>query len=154
MKLHELSAPPGARKQKRRLGRGLGSGRGTTAGRGTKGQKARSGGQIPPHFEGGQNPLVKRLPYRRGFTNPFRREYQIVNLRELSRFPAGSVVTPVELAQAGLIEAPTGLVKVLGDGELTHALHVRAHRFSRQARAKIEAMGGRVEEIVHASGSA
>jgi large subunit ribosomal protein L15 len=148
MKLHELRSPKGARKPRRRVGRGLGSGRGTTAGKGTKGQKARSGGGVPPYFEGGQLPLVKRLPYRRGFVNPNRVGYQPVNLDGLARFEADSVVGPDELVAAGLLD-DRELVKVLGDGELPHALTVRAHRFSKAARERIEAAGGKVEEIPH-----
>ena len=148
MKLHELRAPKGSRKPRRRLGRGLGSGRGTTAGKGTKGQKARSGGGVPPYFEGGQLPLVKRLPYRRGFTNPNRVEYQPVNLGDLARFEKDSVVGPDEFVTAGLLD-DRELVKVLADGELSHPLTVRAHRFSKTARERIEAAGGRIEEIPH-----
>jgi large subunit ribosomal protein L15 len=148
MKLHELRSPRGARKPRRRLGRGLGSGRGTTAGKGTKGQKARSGGGVPPYFEGGQLPLVKRLPYRRGFVNPNRVEYQPVNLDDLVAFEQGSVVGPDELVAAGLLD-DRELVKILGDGELPHALTVRAHRFSKSARERIEAVGGQTEEIPH-----
>ena len=148
MKLHELSSPKGARKPRRRVGRGLGSGRGTTAGKGTKGQKARSGGGVPPYFEGGQLPLVKRLPYRRGFVNPNRVEYQPVNLDDLARFERGSVVGPDELVGAGLLD-DRELVKILGDGALPHPLTVRAHRFSKTARERIEAAGGAIEEISH-----
>jgi large subunit ribosomal protein L15 len=148
MKLHELSSPRGARKPRRRVGRGHGSGRGTTAGKGTKGQKARSGGGVPPYFEGGQLPLVKRLPYRRGFNNPNRLEYRAVNLRALEAFEAGSSVGPAELIGAGLLDERE-LVKVLGSGELSVALTVRAHRFSKSARERIEAAGGSVEEIPH-----
>jgi large subunit ribosomal protein L15 len=148
MKLHELRSPKGARKPRRRLGRGLGSGRGTTAGKGTKGQKARTGGGVPPYFEGGQLPLVKRLPYRRGFVNPNRVEYQAVNLDDLARFESGSVVGPDELVSAGLVDDKE-LVKILATGELPHALTVRAHRFSRTARERIEAAGGQVEELTH-----
>jgi large subunit ribosomal protein L15 len=146
MKLHELSSPKGARKPRRRLGRGLGSGRGTTAGKGTKGQKARSGGSVPLYFEGGQLPLVKRLPYRRGFVNRNRIHYRPVNLDDLSRFDKGSVVGPAELIAAGLLDDKEP-VKILGDGELSVGLTVRAHRFSRSARERIEAAGGTVEEI-------
>jgi large subunit ribosomal protein L15 len=148
MKLHELSSPRGARKPRRRLGRGLGSGRGTTAGKGTKGQKARSGGGVPPYFEGGQLPLVKRLPYRRGFVNRNRIEYRPVNLGALSRFDKGSVVGPDELIAAGLLDDKEP-VKILADGELSIALTVRAHRFSKSARERIEAAGGTIEEIPH-----
>ena len=148
MKLHELSSPKGARKARRRIGRGIGSGRGTTAGKGTKGQKARAGGGVPLYFEGGQLPLVKRLPYRRGFVNRNRVEYQPINLDDLVRFAAESVVGPDELVAAGLLD-DTELVKVLAHGELAHALTVRAHRFSKTARERIEAAGGKVEEIPH-----
>ena len=154
MKLHELRAPAGARRERRRIGRGHGSGRGTTAGKGTKGQKARTGGGVPPYFEGGQLPLVRRLPYRRGFRNPFRTEYAIVNVAQLAALPAGSTVTPETLVEAGLLHAGEGPVKVLGEGELAVALHVRADRFSRQAREKIEAAGGSVEELAPRKGAA
>src|ERR671917_86851 len=103
MKLHELSSPKGARKPRRRIGRGLGSGRGTTAGKGQKGQKARAGGGVPPYFEGGQLPLVKRLPYRRGFTNPNRVEYRPINLSALARLDSGAAVGPDDLVAAGLL---------------------------------------------------
>lgn len=146
MKLHELRAPRGARKPRRRVGRGFGSGRGTTAGKGTKGQKARSGGAKAPYFEGGQMPLSKRLPHRRGFQNPNRIEFQPVNLDDLARFEPGSVVGPDELVAAGLVD-DTELIKILADGELSHPLTVRAHKFSKTARARIEAAGGKVEEI-------
>lgn len=148
MKLHELSSPKGARKPRRRLGRGQGSGRGTTAGKGTKGQKARAGGGVPPYFEGGQLPLVKRLPYRRGFNNPNRVEFRPINLSALEQFETGSVVGPHELVAAGLLDDKE-LVKVLGYGELSRALTVRAHGFSKSARERIEAAGGTVEEIPH-----
>jgi large subunit ribosomal protein L15 len=148
MKLHELRSPRGARKPRRRLGRGLGSGRGTTAGKGTKGQKARSGGGVAPYFEGGQLPLVKRLPYRRGFVNPNRVEYQPVNLDDLARFERGSAVGPDEFVAAGFLD-DRELVKILGGGELSHPLTVRAHRFSKTARERIEAAGGTIEEIPH-----
>ncbi|MBI4494862.1 MAG: 50S ribosomal protein L15 [Chloroflexi bacterium] len=149
MRLDELAPPRGARKERRRVGRGLGSGRGTTAGKGTKGQKARTGGSIPPYFEGGQLPLVRRLPYRRGFRNPFRREYHAVNVAELQRFPANAVVDVQALVDAGLSQ-PGELVKILGDGDVRQPLVVRAHRFSRSAQARIESAGGTVEVIEHA----
>ena len=147
MKLHELRPPEGAVREKRRVGRGHGSGRGTTAGKGTKGQKARSGGGVPPYFEGGQLPLVRRLPYRRGFKNPFRTEYAIVNVAQLGRFPTGAMVTADTLVEAGLLHRGEGPIKILGDGELSVALHVRTDRVTRQAREKIEAAGGSVEEL-------
>jgi large subunit ribosomal protein L15 len=147
MKLHELYPAPGSRHRKKRVGRGIGSGHGTYATRGIKGQKARSGGQIPPWFEGGQTRLVKRLPHKRGFTNIFRVEYAAVNVEQLeARFPAGTVVTPDLLRETGLVKKRLP-IKILGDGELTKPLTVHAHKFSASARAKIEAAGGRVVEI-------
>src|SRR4051794_14580157 len=134
MKLHELRPPEGARRERRRIGRGHGSGQGTTAGKGTKGQKARSGGGPPPYFEGGQLPLVRRLPYRRGFRNRFRVEYAVVNVGQLASLSAGTTVGAEMLVEAGLLKKGEGPVKVLGDGALSVALHVRADRVSRQAR--------------------
>ena len=143
MKLHELSPAKGSRKARKRLGRGPGSGTGKTAGRGHKGQKSRSGYSRRLGFEGGQMPLVRRVP-KRGFTNIFRKEVAIVNLRDLSGFEGE--VTPVALVEKGLVRR--GLpVKILGDGEVSTALRVTAHRFSRSAREKIEAAGGSCEEI-------
>jgi len=147
MKLHELRPAPGARRDSKRVGRGIGSGKGKTAGRGTKGQKARSGGGKGPGFEGGQTPLVRRLP-KRGFTNaPFRRELAIVNLEALNRFEPGTVVTPELLLENRVVRSVKDGIKVLGDGELTRPLTVRAHAFSKAAAAKIEAAGGTVEVI-------
>ncbi len=148
----------GSRRPSRRVGRGAGSGRGNTAGRGTKGQKARSGGQTRPGFEGGQLPLVKRVPYRRGVRGagsnvvggPPRPRMGTVNVGRLSVFPAGSEVTPERLREARLLRA--NQVKILGDGELGHALTVLAHAFSERARARIEAAGGRAEVIVPSGG--
>lgn len=150
MKLSDLQAPPGARKQKRRVGRGHGSGRMKTAGRGTKGQKARTGGSVPAWFEGGQLRLSRRLPFIKGFHNRFKREYATVNVGQLQLFEPASQVTAEALAEAGLIRASAtkGLVKVLGDGDLDRPLNVRAHKFSASARTKIEEAGGTVEEIV------
>lgn len=145
MRLHELKPHPGARRRARRVGRGTGSGHGKTAGRGQKGQGARSGGKKQPWFEGGQTPLVRRVP-KRGFKNPFRKEYVIVNLRDLARFDAGTAVTPETLAERGLVKK-NGPIKVLGEGDLPHALEVRAHAFSKSAAEKIEAVGGKVEVI-------
>lgn len=145
MKLHELFPAPGANHKRKRVGRGNGSGHGTTATRGTKGQKSRSGGQINPRFEGGQLPIVKRLPYRRGFTNIFRVEYTPVNVGRLADFPAGADVDPLSLVAAGIIKSASELVKVLGKGELDQPLSVWAHGFSAGARAKIEAAGGSVK---------
>ena len=149
MKLHELKSPDGARQKRRRLGRGLGSGRGKTAGKGMKGQKARAGGGVPPYFEGGQLPLVRKLPYRRGFNNPFRVEYEVVNLDALNELGVAEV-TPDVLRAAGLVRKRTHPVKVLGGGALQRPVKVQAHAFSKSARAAIEAAGGTAQEIGHA----
>ena len=153
MRLGELKPPRGARRRKRRVGRGGSSGRGNTAGRGAKGQKARSGGQTRPGFEGGQLPLIKRIPYRRGVRGagsnmtggPPHSRMGVVNVGRLSVFPAGSEVTPDTLRQARLVREDR--VKILGSGELPHALVVKAHAFSKGARARIEAAGGRSEVL-------
>lgn len=150
MRQHQLGPPPGAKRPRKRVGRGDGSGYGTTAGKGTKGQKARTGGGVRPGFEGGQLPLVKRLPHKRGFTNIFQTRYAVVNLRQLNGFAPDTQVTPQELAKAGLIPSAQQPVKVLGDGELTRSLVVKAAKFSATAKAKIEAAGGQVEELSHA----
>ncbi len=146
MKLEELKSPPGANKRVKRVGRGTGSGHGKTSTRGHKGQKARSGGGVRPGFEGGQMPLQRRLP-KRGFTNIFKKEYAIVNIRELNSFEDGSEINPEVLLNAGLINSTKDGVKILGDGELEKKLTVRAHKISRQAEEKITARGGRVEVI-------
>lgn len=146
MRLHELSPAPGSRKRRKRVGRGPGSGRGQTSGRGDKGQKARAGASIPPRFEGGQMPLSRRLP-KRGFRNPFRKEYSIVNLRDLDRIEAGTTVTPFLLLERGLIKTVKDGVKVLGNGDLSHPLTVEAHRFSQAALRKIQAVGGAAQMI-------
>lgn len=143
MKLHELSPAKGSTQKKKRVGRGPGSGLGKTAGKGHKGQKSRSGYSSRPGFEGGQMPLIRRVP-KRGFHNLFRREVAIVNLAQLEVFDGE--VTPEALRDAGVVRA--GLpVKVLGDGDLSKALKVSAHKFSKSARAKIEAAGGTCEEL-------
>ncbi|NLX03098.1 MAG: 50S ribosomal protein L15 [Syntrophomonadaceae bacterium] len=146
MKLEELKSPPGANKRVKRVGRGTGSGHGKTSTRGHKGQKARSGGGVRPGFEGGQMPLQRRLP-KRGFTNIFKKEYAIVNIRDLNSFDDGSEINPEVLQNAGLIKSIKDGVKILGDGELEKKLIVRAHKISRQAEEKITARGGRVEVI-------
>lgn len=146
MKLEELKSPLGANKRVKRVGRGTGSGHGKTSTRGHKGQKARSGGGIRPGFEGGQMPLQRRLP-KRGFTNIFKKEYAIVNIRDLNSFDDGSEINPEVLQNAGLINSFKDGVKILGDGELEKKLIVRAHKISRQAEEKITARGGRVEVI-------
>jgi large subunit ribosomal protein L15 len=147
--LHELKPATGAVKKRKRVGRGIAAGQGKTAGRGTKGQKARSGGNLPPYFEGGQLPLVRKLPFARGvgFRDPWRVRFTPVNLERLAVFQKGVEVTPEMLAQAGIIKRRDELVVVLGRGELKHPLTVKAHRFSASARAKIEAAGGMVEEL-------
>lgn len=147
MQQHELRPPRGSRKQHKRVGRGNASGHGTYAGRGVKGQQARAGSGPPRGFEGGQTALIRRLPRRRGFHNPFRVEYTAVNLRDLARFPAQTEVTPETLREAGVVRSLRNPIKVLGDGELSAAITVRAHRVSAGARAKIEAAGGTVEEL-------
>ena len=147
MRQNELASPPGARRKSKRLGRGFGSGRGRTAGKGTKGQKARSGYKVRSGFEGGQNPLIKRLPEKRGFTNIFRTEYEFVNVGRLNLFEPESEVTPQRLVEVRLIRSLRKPVKILGDGELQRPLTVRANRFSEAAKRKIEMAGGRAEEI-------
>jgi len=146
MKLHELAPPEGARTERRRVGRGHGSGRGKTSGKGVKGQKSRSGGKIPAYFEGGQLPLVRKLPYRRGFNNPFRVEYEIVNIGDLDRV-SDSTITPDALRAAGLVRRGKQPVKVLGQGSISRAVTVQAHAISATARAAIEAAGGTVTII-------
>ena len=144
MKLHELAPVPGSNKTRTRLGRGLGSGLGKTSGKGHKGQKARSGGGTRPGFEGGQKPLYLRLP-KRGFYNKFGKEYAEVNVATLNRFEAGAEVDPVALVEAGILKNVHDGVRVLGGGELTVALTVKANGFTKSAIAKIEAAGGKVE---------
>jgi len=149
MKLHDLRPAPGAKKERKRVGRGISAGQGKTAGRGTKGQNARTGGGVKLYFEGGQLPLVRRLPFKRGFTNIRRVEYAEVNLDQLadaSLFPNG-VVTPQALVEAGLLRDLTKPVVILGRGDVDRALTVKAHRFSASARAKIEKAGGTAEVL-------
>ncbi|EDP74972.1 50S ribosomal protein L15 [Hydrogenivirga sp. 128-5-R1-1] len=147
MKLHELQPHPGATREKKRVGRGIAAGQGKTAGKGHKGQKTRSGDRtVPPYFEGGQTPLHQRIP-KRGFTNPNRKEYAVVNLKTLDKlFEEGEEVTPERLAEKGLC-SKNDLVKVLGDGELTKKLTVKAHAFSKTAKEKLEKAGGTCEVI-------
>lgn len=147
MKLHDLQPAPGAHRDRTRSGRGISAGRGKTAGRGTKGQNSRSGGTKRPYFEGGQLPLVRRLPHLGGFTNIWRIEFAAINVARLNGFPAGTEITPEILMGAGVIKSTDRPVKILGDGELDRALSVKAHKFSAAARAKILAAGGSVEEI-------
>jgi large subunit ribosomal protein L15 len=153
MREHDLRSP-GANRDRKRVGRGIGSGYGKTAGRGTKGQKARSGGQIARYFQGGQNPIHKQLPYKRGFTNAFRVEYNVVNLSQLDQFEAGTPVTLARLYDRRLARKRRWPVKILGEGELTKALTVEAHKFSKSAREKIEAAGGQVVVLAMAGAAA
>lgn len=146
MDLSNLKPAIGSTKNRKRLGRGAGSGTGKTAGKGHKGQKARSGGSIKAGFEGGQMPLQRRLP-KRGFTPLEKKVYALVNLRDLELFEAGSVVDMEALGKAGLVKALGDGIKILGDGDLTKALTVKAHKFSKSAVAKIEAAGGKAEVI-------
>jgi len=146
VKLHELKPMEGARHTRNRVGRGTSSGNGKTSGRGHKGQKARSGGGVRPGFEGGQNPLYRRLP-KRGFTNPTRKEYAVINLDVLNRFEEGTVVTPELLAEMGYVKQVKTGVKVLGNGELNVQLTVKANKFSETAVTKIAAAGGKTEVI-------
>jgi large subunit ribosomal protein L15 len=147
MRQNELTPPPGSKHQRKRVGRGLGSGHGRYSTRGSKGQKARSGGGVSPYFEGGQLPLVKRLPHKRGFTNIFKKEYSILNVSKLSIFEPESVVDKEILHKAGLIKSLKKPLKILCMGELDRALIVRADKFSNAAREKIEKAGGRAEKV-------
>jgi large subunit ribosomal protein L15 len=144
--LEELKSPPGANKRTKRVGRGIGSGHGKTSTRGHKGQWSRSGGGIRPGFEGGQMPLQRRVP-KRGFTNIFRKEYAIVNVKDLNCFDDGTVVTVALLQEAGLVKKITTGVKLLGDGELEKKLTVQVNKCSQQALDKISARGGMFEVI-------
>ena len=146
MKLHELSPAAGSTKEAYRKGRGAGSGNGKTGGRGHKGQKARSGGGVRIGFEGGQMPLYRRLP-KRGFKNIFADKYAVVNVEQLNRFEDKAVVDPAALVEAGILKNVLDGVRILGNGELTKALDVRAQGFTKSAQQKIEAAGGKVEVI-------
>ena len=147
MRQHDLGPQERSKKTRKRIGRGDGSGHGTYSCRGCKGQNSRSGGGVGLRFEGGQNPLVKRLPSTRGFTNIFKTQYALVNVRRLGVFDEGVEVTPERLVAAGLVPSLKKPIKILGDGDLRRPLVVKAHRFTQTARAKIEASGGRAEEI-------
>ncbi len=147
MKQNELKPAPGAKHKRKRVGRGNGSGHGTYSGRGIKGQKARSGGKIPLYFEGGQLPLVKRLPQKRGFVNPFKTQYTIVNVGKLNIFAPNSEVTPEKLLEKGLVKSLKSPIKILGDGNLDRPLLVSAADFSKGAEEKILAVGGRIKRI-------
>ncbi|GAB4567194.1 MAG: 50S ribosomal protein L15 [Anaerolineae bacterium] len=147
MKLHELRPAEGAKKDRKRVARGNSGKGGTYAGRGRKGQNARANPGIAPYFEGGQLPLVRRLPHVRGFTNIWKIYYTPVNVEKLNVFEPGTEVTPELMAAAGLIKSPDDPVVVLGQGEIDRPLTVRAHRFSASAREKITAAGGQVEVL-------
>lgn len=151
MRQDELSPASGSKKDRKRVGRGDGSGHGTYSGRGSGGQKSRAGYKMKPGFEGGQLPLIRRLPRKRGFVNIFRIEYSVININELNMFESGSEVTPERLVTAGLVKSLRHPVKILAEGDIKHPLVVKAHKFSTAAKAKIEAAGGRVEEVGHAS---
>jgi large subunit ribosomal protein L15 len=146
MDLSNLKPAIGSTKNRKRIGRGAGSGTGKTSGKGHKGQNARSGGGIKAGFEGGQMPLQRRLP-KRGFTSLNKKVYALVNLHDLELFEAGSVVDMAALGQAGLVKKVGDGIKILGDGELTKALTVKAHKFSKSAQERIEAAGGKAEVI-------
>ena len=146
MRLSELQPSPGSKHSKKRIGRGPGSGWGKTAARGHKGQNSRAGGPKGPGFEGGQMPLTRRIP-KRGFTNIFRQPWAIVNLRDLNRFPADSVVDEAVLKEAGLVEIKSKRIKLLAQGEITVALTVKVQGASAQAKARLEAAGGRLEVL-------
>lgn len=146
MRIEELGPNPGAKKNKKRVGRGDGSGHGKTATRGENGQKARPGGGKAPGFEGGQMPFVRRMP-KRGFSNIFRKEYATVNLRDIEKVTGADVISPEILFDEGIVNKIGAGIKVLAHGELTHAVTVQAHKFSKSAVQKIEAAGGKAEVI-------
>jgi len=143
---NDIAPAPGSRQSRKRVGRGDGSGNGTYSGRGCKGQKSRSGYRMRPGFEGGQLPIIKRLPRKRGFTNLFRKEYSIVKLGALNIFEANSEVTPGILLDAGIIKSLKLPVKILADGDIRHPLTVKADKFSAVAKTKLEAAGGKAVE--------
>lgn len=147
MRLNDLHPAPGSTRERKRVGRGIGSGQGKTAGKGSKGQKARAGATPRVGFEGGQTPLHRRLPQRRGFTPLTRKEYALVNVSALERFEAGAEVTPEVLISTGLVKRVKDGIKILGNGEITRALTVRANKFSKGAVEKLQAAGGSAEVI-------
>ncbi|NLY71719.1 MAG: 50S ribosomal protein L15 [Clostridiales bacterium] len=146
MRLHELRAPEGSTRKPKRKGRGIASGLGKTAGRGTKGQKSRSGSGIRYGFEGGQMPLIRRIP-KRGFTNIWKKEWAIVNIDDLNAFEDGTEITPELLIESGMVKQVKDGIKILGDGELEKKVTVKAHKFSKTAIDKIESAGGKAEVI-------
>lgn len=147
MKLHDLRPAPGSHRRSKRIGRGFGSGKGKTGGKGMMGQKARSGPGPYRTFEGGQNRLVKRMPFKRGFTNIWRVEYEIVNVERLNNWPQDVAVTPEALQESRIVRRKRRPIKILGDGELHVPLVVHAHKFSASARHKIESAGGSIVEL-------
>ena len=151
MRQDTLSPAPNSKRARKRVGRGNGSGHGTYSGRGCKGQKSRAGHSMRPGFEGGQLPLIKRLPQKRGFVNIFRTEYSTVNLDKLSIFESGSEVTPEKLVAAGVVKSRRHPIKILANGDIKHPLMVKANKFSAAAKAKIEAAGGKAEEVEYAA---
>ncbi|HEY8490380.1 MAG TPA: 50S ribosomal protein L15 [Dehalococcoidia bacterium] len=152
MQTHDVRPAPGSRHKRKRVGRGNASGHGTYSGRGIKGQKARSGNDLRPGFEGGQMPLIRRVA-KRGFNNArFRTEYEAINLSRLAKFEANAEVTPESLLAAGIVRDDKKPVKIMGDGDLDRPLRVRAHKFTASARRKIEEAGGTVEEMGLAAG--
>ena len=146
MRLNELSPPKGARKARKRLGRGVGSGQGKTAGKGTKGHNSRSGGGVRPGFEGGQMPLHRRLP-KRGFTNIFKKKISVINIRDLSEFESGSVVDVSALVRRGLVKGRRDGIKLLGQGEINIPLTIRVNQVSKGAEEKIISAGGKIEVV-------
>ncbi len=146
MRLDELSPAAGSRKTRKRLGRGVGSGSGKTAGRGTKGHKSRSGGGVRPGFEGGQMPLHRRLP-KRGFSNIFKKDFAIINIRDLAKFKKGSIVDETALIQSRLIRGRRDGIKLLGQGEIEHPLTLKVNKASKAAIGKVTRVGGKVEVL-------
>ncbi len=146
MKIHELTPAEGSRKKRKRVGRGQGSGHGGTACRGHKGQRSRSGGGPRPGFEGGQMPVHRRLP-KRGFTNIFKKQYSIINIKDLSRFEANANLDAKAFKEAGLVKKRRDSIKILGKGDISQPLFVKVHSISKTAKEKIEAVGGKVEII-------
>ena len=151
MRQDKLSPAPGSKKDRKRVGRGDGSGHGTYSGRGCKGQKSRAGYKMRPGFEGGQLPLIKRLPRKRGFVNIFRTVYSVIDINKLNIFEPESEVTPERLVAAGVVKSLQYPIKNLAEGDINHPLLVKVNKFSAAAKAKIEAAGGKAEEVRHAA---
>ncbi len=146
MKLHELSPAQGSKRSRKRLGRGVGSGQGKTGGRGTKGQGSRSGGGVRPGYEGGQMPIHRRLP-KRGFTNIFKKQIAIINVKDLNRFESGSQIDDVALVKLGLVKGRYDAIKLLGNGEIDRPVQIKVNAVSKSAQEKVTAAGGTVEVI-------